>query len=119
MINLTQPPASPEQIAAGVRDLDPHQRTLLVQALTVDALPTRAEIHDRCEAIATLALASGARQAMIGGAPWMMSTLERALRAVQCEPVYAFSMRESAEHVQPDGSVRKVTVFRHAGFVLA
>jgi hypothetical protein len=31
--------------------------------------------------------------------------------------VYAFSRRESTEAVQEDGSVRKVAVFRHLGFV--
>ena len=32
-------------------------------------------------------------------------------------PVYAFSVRESEEQVQADGSVKKVAVFRHRGFV--
>jgi len=40
-----------------------------------------------------------------------------ALRDQGIEPVYAFSVRESIEQTQPDGSVRKVNVFRHAGFV--
>ena len=55
--------------------------------------------------------------AMIGGAPWMMSALEGALLDAGVQPVYAFSVRESVEQVQPDGSVRKVNVFRHVGFV--
>jgi hypothetical protein len=55
--------------------------------------------------------------AMIGGAPYLMAPLESALRAHGITPVYAFSVRESVDQVQPDGSVRKVAVFRHAGFV--
>ena len=54
---------------------------------------------------------------MIGGAPWLMSSIENALRDHRITPIYAFSVRESAEQVQPDGSVRKVNIFRHAGFV--
>lgn len=129
MINLTQHPASAEQLAAGVVDLPVAERALLTQSLTVDALPTRQEISDRCANIAALACHNGLGgddgddphpvQAMIGGAPWMMSAMEDALRDQGIEPVYAFSVRESAEQTQPDGSVRKINVFRHAGFVPA
>jgi len=31
-------------------------------------------------------------------------------------PVYAESVRDSAEEKQPDGSIKKVSVFRHLGF---
>ena len=127
IVNLTQHPASPEQIAAGVVDLPAGHRALLVQSLTVDALPSRSEIEARCADIAELACHNGLaddagddphpEQAMIGGAPWMMRALENALLAVGIQPVYAFSVRESFEAVQPDGSVRKVNVFRHAGFI--
>lgn len=60
-----------------------------------------------------------AERAMIGGALWLMAPLELALRAVGIEPLYAFSERTSAEQIQIDGSVRKVAVFRHVGFVRA
>lgn len=122
IINLTQHAASPEQVAAGVIDLPADEREQLTQLLTVDALPTRSKIEARCADIASLAaLAFDAHpvQAMIGGAPWMMSALEGALIDAGIEPVYAFSVRESVEQAQPDGSVRKVNIFRHAGFVPA
>lgn len=125
--NLTQHPASAEQLAAGVVDLPADQRRLLVESLTVDTLPTRREIADRCANIAALAVHNGLggddaddprpTAAMIGGAPWMMAELERALLDMGVRSVYAFSVRESIEQTQPDGSVRKVNVFRHAGFV--
>jgi hypothetical protein len=54
---------------------------------------------------------------MIGGAPYLMAPLEVALRAHGITPLYAFSVRESVEQTQPDGSVRKIAVFRHGGFV--
>ena len=56
-------------------------------------------------------------EAMIGGAPYLMCALEYALLNHAIEPVYAFSQRESIEQTQPDGSVRKTNIFRHAGFV--
>lgn len=127
IVNLTQHPASAEQIAAGVIDLPPDRRALLLESLTVDSIPTRSEIADRCANIALLAAHNGLAgdedcdphpaQAMIGGAPWMMRALEDALRDQGIAPVYAFSVRESAEQVQPDGSVRKVAIFRHQGFI--
>jgi hypothetical protein len=55
--------------------------------------------------------------AMIGGAPFFTRALEDALNAAGITPVYAFSSRESVEEVLSDGSVRKVTVFKHRGFV--
>ena len=54
---------------------------------------------------------------MIGGALWLMGPLARALRARGLDPVFAFSRREVAEEVQADGTVRKVAVFRFAGWV--
>lgn len=137
MLNLTQHPATPEQRAAGVIDLPANAG--IADLLTFDALPTRQEIEERAKAIAALALhyqcgedradddgrlppgdnGGYCHAAMIGGAPWLMSALERELHAVHIEAYYAFSRRESVEVAQPDGTVRKTNVFRHAGFVPA
>ena len=124
---MPQHHASAEQLAAGVVDLPAGHRALLTQSLTVDTLPTRQEIADRCANIAALAVHNGIggdegddphpTAAMIGGAPWMMRALEDALLDMGVTSVYAFSVRESVEQTAPDGSVRKVNVFRHAGFV--
>lgn len=122
VLNLTQHSASPEQIQAGVVDLPTEIREAVIALLTVDALPTRQEIEARCADIAMLAATAfdaHPTQAMIGGAPWMMACLESALLDQGIAPVYAFSVRESIEQSQPDGSVRKINVFRHAGFVPA
>jgi len=122
IINLTQHAATPEQIAAGVIDLDEPARKTLSAMLTFNSIPTAAEIAAIAEGIAFLAdcnveEAQG-QKAMIGGAPWLMGALEKALLEQRIQPVYAFSVRESVEQQQPDGSVRKVNVFRHAGFVI-
>ena len=118
-INLTQHPASPEQAADGVFDLIGKDRHDLLAALNFEAVPTAAEIYDRAVALRCLAVKNGAEAAMIGGALWLMSELERQLFANYIAPVYAFSRRETHEESQADGSVRKVSVFRHVGFVQA
>lgn len=119
IVNLTQHPATPDQVAAGVEDLRGPALEALREHLTFDALPTRADIEASAEAIATLAMALEYDAAMIGGAPWLMAPLEAALRRYGVRPLYAFSRREVVEEAQPDGSIRKTAVFRHAGFVAA
>jgi hypothetical protein len=119
VLNLTQHAATPEQAAAGVIDLSAEQRAYLQTLLTFAALPSAEQIRRRAEQIAGLAKANGATTAMIGGALWLMAPLADALRQRGVTPVFAFSVRETEEQAQPDGSVRKVAVFRHAGFVPA
>lgn len=119
--NATQHATTPEQIAAGVIDLPADVAAQIRADLTVDELPTRAGIAARCDRIAARVAAHipARSRVMIGGAPWMMRALEDALRNAGLTPVYAFSVRESVEQQQPDGTVRKTNVFRHAGWVLA
>ena len=125
ILNLTQHPGTPEQ---GVTDMIGEELTSLKTALTFDAIPTAQEISARAEYIAELACMNGLggedddpipTRAMIGGAPYLMAPLERELRQRGIDPIYALSVRESVEQTQPDGSVRKVNIFRHAGFVPA
>jgi hypothetical protein len=119
VLNLTQHTATAEQAAAGVIDLPAEQRADLQAMLTFATLPSVEEIRERAERIAGMAEAAGAASAMVGGALWLMAPLAAALRQRGVEPVFAFSVRETEEQLQPDGSVRKVAVFRHAGFVQA
>ena len=132
IINLTQHPATLDQIAAGVIDLPALLATRVRELLTFNSLPTQAEIQERAECLAHLAGRADLdlpvsdsqagvpfRSAMIGGAPYLMSALESALRDACIQPVYAFSVRASTEEVQLDGTVRKINIFRHAGFVSA
>jgi hypothetical protein len=117
ILNLTQHPAAPEQIAAGV--VEPRSKEEVQNLLTFESLPTRDEILTRAEKLADIAAASGYTAAMIGGAPYFMSALERALVAKGVRPLYAFSRRVVVETVRPDGAVEKKGVFKHAGFVEA
>lgn len=71
----------------------------------------------RAEELAKIAAESGCTASMVGGAPYFMSPLERSLLNKGVKPLYAFSLRVSEDQTQEDGSVRKVAVFRHAGWV--
>ena len=127
IINLTQHAATAEQVAVGVVDLPAEQREALIDALTFESIPDAEEIRDRAHDIAELACFNGIggndgddpfpSQAMIGGALWLMAPLSEELRQRSINPVFAFSVRDAEEVTQPDGSVRKIAVFRHAGFV--
>lgn len=117
ILNLTQHAATPEQSAAGV--VEPDDKAAVADLLNFATLPSAEHLRSRAEALASLAARSGAGVAMIGGAPFFMAPLERALMDRGVKPVYAFSMRESVEVTAADGSVTKRSVFRHEGFVEA
>lgn len=119
ILNLTQHAATPEQIAQGVVDvIQAHGEPEKLKALlTFESLPTAEQVYDRADAIAQLAQSYFVDSAMIGGAPYLMGALERALNKRGIKPVYAFSERVSVEQTQADGSVRKVNVFKHVGLV--
>lgn len=125
ILNLTQHPASPEQVAAGVVDLSDAGRQVLGRWLTFDSLPTADQLVERAELIAQAATGDslsvdvlpGCMFAMLGGAPFFMSALENALIERGITPLYAFSVRASTEETLPDGTVRKVNTFKHLGFV--
>lgn len=123
VLNLTQHRATDEQIEDGVFDLHPEHQEKLKRLLTFNDLPPAIEVAVNAELAADLAAdvaaAAGCRHVMIGGAPFLMSPLQRALKKRGLVPLYAFSRRESVEEKLPDGSVRKTAVFRHQGFVAA
>ena len=114
ILNLTQHAATADQIASGV--VEPENKKLVQKLITFDELPDAAEMEYRARSLAIVA--EGYEAAMIGGAPYFMSALERALAAAGVKPVYAFSKRESVDEKQADGSIKKIQLFRHTGFVI-
>lgn len=117
ILNLTQHQATQDQIENGVVDLDINTKEWLTSMLTFDTLPTTEDIEYRASAIARNARMLGYNKAMVGGALWLMSSLEKHLKINNIQPMYAFSVRESIEVVNDDGSVTKKNVFKHTGFV--
>lgn len=117
ILNLTQHPATAEQKVQGVVDLTPEDKAVLVERLTFNEIPTRAEMVARAAFIRDMAVNEEVEAVMLGGAPFFTSILEEALADAGFHVLYAFSKRESVEETQPDGSVVKKAVFKHVGFV--
>lgn len=118
ILNLTQHTATPEQIAAGVEEPAEYHKKQIIALSTFDSIPTREMLIDRADQIGEIVKwRYKVDAAMIGGAPFFMGHLAKALHSKGITPLYAFSRRESIEESQPDGSVRKVSIFRHIGFV--
>ena len=115
IINLTQHVATADQKKAGV--FEPIYKKTVQSSLTFETIPSVGEMEGIAEFLADIAHQENADSAMIGGAPFFMSALERALAGVNITPVYAFSVRESVETVSDDGTVTKINVFKHVGFV--
>ena len=93
ILNLTQHIATPEQIAQGV--FEPVIKRQVTDRLNFCDLPTKQEIIDRAQALARIATGStypGVKFAMIGGAPYLMPELERALKARGVTPLYSLDL---------------------------
>lgn len=114
-LNLTQHSATPDQIKAGV--FEPEDKELVQKWLTFTSKPSKEDIIEHASMLTSIARQSGFKKIMIGGAPYLMGTLEAFLKAEGLIPVYAWSERVSVDIPQEDGSVRKVNSFRHAGFI--
>lgn len=112
VINLTQHPATPEQISEGV--IEPSEKEAVRRLLTFDEIPSKVDIEERAAALAEIA--SGYEAAMIGGAPYLMGALETALIKKGVSPLYSYTKRISVEKME-DGVVVKTNVFKHAGWV--
>jgi len=119
ILNLTQHNASLAQVAAGV--VEPANKVLLQELLTFTELPDKDAVMRRANAITNLCVnfEGHTGKVMIGGAPFLMGPLTAALKAAGCEPVFAFSQRESVDQELEDGTVIKKSIFVHMGFVEA
>ena len=117
ILNLTQHAPTAEQVAAGV--FQPKYVELMLPLLNFKTTPSREEVEDRAERIAQFASDTMADAAMIGGAPYLMGPLTRALKSHGVDVCFSFTERVSVESTLPDGSVTKTSVFKHVGFVWA
>ena len=116
ILNLTQHVATQEQLVAGV--FEPANKEEVRTLLTFTAVPTSADMTERAEALARIVLDEKAEAAMIGGAPYFMSSLEKVLQAMGIRLCYSFTERKTTETVDPTtGAVHKTQVFVHSGWV--
>jgi hypothetical protein len=116
ILNLTQHPATIDQIKAGVVDLPTKKFNILRDLLTFDAIPTTGQMQYRAKQIIKL-VPKNNHHVMLGGAPYMMPVLDQMVRESGLIPLYAFSKRESTEKIDSEGKFIKTNVFKHLGFV--
>jgi len=112
VLNLTQHNATPEQGC-----VEPINKAAVQSALTFDTIPSVEEMKVRADFLVSICKEANVSKAMIGGAPFFMSTLEKVLISNGIQPLYAFSERVSEEKIGADGIVTKTNVFKHVGFV--
>lgn len=118
ILNLTQHLATQQQQAEGVKDMLPQHREQLVKLLTFNELPTHDEIFNRATELVILASKYSCEYVMLGGAPYLMAPLERAIAIdMGKSSVFAFSKRVSKEITNSVGEVIKTNTFVHEGFV--
>lgn len=116
ILNFTQHAATAEQLEAGVIDLMQHDLASLKALLNFVGLPPADEIYERAYAIAALAENLFAETVMVGGAPFLMPVLQKALQMRGITVLYAFSERVSIEKIV-NGVVVKTNEFKHIGFI--
>lgn len=119
ILNLTQHVATSDQIEAGVVEPEAEMKKEIQRLLTFDELPSRLELLKRADDLTALASQCGAGCAMvmIGGAPFFMPSLEKALFYDNIRPCYSFSKREVTETTSADGKITKTAIFKHVGWV--
>lgn len=115
VVNLTQHLATKEQIEEGVFDLPEGLREKLVKALIFPAQYTKADLEVAAQEVVNLVKEVDNFRVMIGGMPSLMPVLEKALIKEGVAVSYARTERVSVDQAQADGSVKKVSVFQHAG----
>ena len=121
ILNLTQHAPTKEQKENGVFEPNAEDKEVIREYLTFNNIPSKRNIKMRAKALSDIAfkynIEQGIQKVLIGGAPYLMSSLERSLIAKGLTPVYAFSKRVSKEITLPSGSVEKKMIFRHEGFI--
>lgn len=114
ILNLTQHIATPEQQNDGV--FEPVNKHLVTILLTFHSLPNEQIISDRCNELTEIVKDHNCHYVMIGGAPFLMSTLEKMLISQNIKPLYSFSQRIVNEN-RIGNETQKTSIFKHTGWI--
>ena len=94
IINLTQYPTTVEMKRLGIVDLKESTYKTLLRHVVFMECPDKAKIKEVAKNVAALAYTASVmyrtNKALIGGDPFLMSSLEKALKKVNIQPVYLF-----------------------------
>ena len=117
LINLTQHQLTSQQLV-GAAEVGNDVRDEIVKLITFSGCPTAEIIKGNASRLAEICRDMHASHAVIGGAPYFMGPLEKALRNVGIVPLYAFTERVAVEVVNPEtGEVTKTSKFNFAGWI--
>ncbi|MDO5481151.1 MAG: hypothetical protein Q4F60_02285 [Candidatus Saccharibacteria bacterium] len=119
ILNLTQYEATTDQLEAGVIEPD-FGKEFIKELLTFEQHPTETEIRNRARRLAATALdiSRGKRgKVMIDSASCLTPALIVELKKMGFTPLFSVTRRRTEKVVQSDGSVRKLAVLRHIGWV--
>ena len=123
MLNLTQHRVTNEQVVSGVTEPGSFTKRQIAKLLTFDEIEdaTGGEMTNR--AVKIVDLCRDCESVLIGGAPYFMPYLVKALRENNIKPYYSFTKRVTEEKWvnDEDGEARveKISHFKHIGFVEA
>jgi len=115
ILNLCYHPTTPGQLAAGV--VEPKHKAAVQVFLGFDDMPSVSERISRSQLLAQIAVESGHKSAMIDWNSYLLGYLEDILEAKGIHPCHAVSGHETVEEMLFDGTSKKITRFRHVGFV--
>jgi len=97
VLNLTRHEATPEQKRDGVVEPDEKMKAMIRSLLTFTRMPDAYILNLRAKSLAYIAQRLNFKRAMIGGAPYLMSFLERELLVRGIEVLYSFYQRKQME----------------------
>lgn len=127
IINLTQHLATPDQASAGLIDMpeDGGLRAALTEALSFNHQPDQEELLRRARRVVGIMAdyaggmtALQGHKVMLGGFSALMHPLQAACLKAGMQVGYAYlGPCEWVDQLQPDGSVLKMAIFRHGGFI--
>jgi hypothetical protein len=117
ILNLTQHPALPAQLEAGVIDPPAEIKSEISKLLTFDEIPSRQEIGERATALVAIVVSLGYKVAMVGGAGYLMGPLEASLKAAGVSPVHTFTKRVITGEKIVNGKTEITREIKFAGFV--
>lgn len=117
IINLTQHQAVPQQQQSGIFEPPSEVQTRVRDLLTFETPPSAGQLQQRASELAQIAEQNQAQAALIGGAPFLLPYLEKALWRLGIQPAYAFSQRQAQERHKENGEVVKELIFMHEGLI--
>ena len=114
ILNLTQHITTLEQQNDGV--FEPKNKQSVISLLTFHSLPNEQIILERSNQLTEIVKDHHCDFVMIGGAPFLMSTLEKMLISKNIKPLYSFSERIVIEKTIGN-ETQKTSIFKHVGWV--